>query len=110
MAWEARRNGKQKYYYRHRRVNGRAVKQYVGRGSAAEEAARETAQAAADRAADQTAACALETRMESLDQLGNELDELVERFLEANLLSHGCYEHRGQWRRRHVCQRNQSDA
>jgi hypothetical protein len=104
MAWGKRRGGERRYYYRHRRINSRSKKIYLGAGSHAQEAAQKDAETAAARSADRAAADALEQRLEPLDHLGDELDKRLEMFVEAALLTSGYHEHRGRWRRRHGSQ------
>jgi len=40
MSWDAKREDGPRYYYRSRRIDGRAVKEYVGTGPLAEMASR----------------------------------------------------------------------
>jgi len=99
MAWEQRR-GAGPYYTRSRRVNGRVVRQYFGRGALAELAAYEDAEARAarrdekDRWAEQRASH--EGVRAALLALASQLAALTSKALSEA----GYHEHRGQWRRR----------
>lgn len=91
MSWEKRSN--KTYYYRRRRLNGRVVSEYLGRGpkaqSIADEDARKNAQ---ERAALQE----LDRLSQMVDQIGGRID----RLLTAHLLVNGYHRHRGEWRKK----------
>jgi hypothetical protein len=90
MALEVR--GDKKYFYRSRRIDGRAVKEYVGSGPEAEEAAREKA--------------ALRTQFAELRRIGVMLDALqivIEVAIEQHMTAAGYHKpNRGPWRKRRV--------
>ncbi len=98
MSYETRRG--QKYYYRARRVQGRVVKNYVGKGAAATRAAAEVAQRNLDRLVQRRRELALENRLALF------LDEFdlfwtaSGRALRIALLAHNYHRRRGEWRRR----------
>ncbi len=98
MSYETRRG--QKYYYRGRRVDGRVVKKYLGRGPAAKRAAAEDAQRKLDRLDQRRRELALENRLALF------LDEFdlfwtaSGRALRIALLAHNYHRRRGEWRRR----------
>ena len=104
MAWESRKGTKIRYYYTAQKVRGRVEKVCFGSGHRAAEMARQDAQARAARAQDIAQARALEVELEPLERLTTEADEQVERLMEASLLAAGFHDHRGQWRKRHGCQ------
>ncbi len=100
MAWETRERGT-RYYTRTRRVDGRRVREYVGRGLIGELAAREDA---ARRTAQSAARAAREREREAERQL-RELVATVERQAAAlttiTLTAAGYHRpKRGIWRRR----------
>lgn len=97
MSFDKKRRGRAcGYCYRSVRVNGRAIKQYVGFGPAAELAAgllndrrRERTELAAER-------MRLGAALAALDALHDWLTVLAR----SELLLRGFYVHRGQWRAR----------
>ena len=95
MAWE--RRGNQKFYYRSRKVNGRVVREYIGRGERAKRAAQEDAQKKAVREHDR-----IERReWESMDKDIAQLHQLTKLLTHSHLVNAGFYRHhRGEWRRR----------
>jgi len=94
MSWEKR--NKQTYYYRRRRVNGRIVSEYLGRGPLAQ-----AAQALADQEARQKAdERAVLQELDRLAQIVDEYGEQVEMLVTAHLLLNGYHCHHGQWRKR----------
>jgi hypothetical protein len=99
MAWEHRSESNHPYYYTGRRIGGRRVKIYHGRGQAAVKAAQRVADARAARQADHAAAQALAQELEPLDQAGVELDRKLTSLTQAALLSTGLRCHHGMWRR-----------
>jgi hypothetical protein len=99
MNWERRRNGR--YYYEARKVGGRVVKRYVGRGPAAEWAAERAAAARAARADRHAAAAAALAGLAAADAALDALDALGETLARAALRGAGYHRrHRGEWRKR----------
>lgn len=100
MAWEKRKRGGA-YYYRSRRVGGRVVKEYVGRGPLAEMAA---AWAEEDRAERLAKAQADRRRRRELDDVAQQVGEAskaVDDVAAAWLTMLGYHRHdRGNWRKR----------
>src|SRR5262245_5730839 len=98
MAWERRKS--RVYFYRRRRIGGRRVRLYVGRGPLAEvaaavEAARRRADALGRRLHEQQA-----QRWADADAALGELSRLSEMLLRAALRRLGYHQHhRGEWRR-----------
>ena len=100
MAWETRQRGG-RYYTRSKKVNGRVVREYVGRGLAGELAAaadeRERAQGEAKQAAWRAECERIESAIAPLE----EFCDAVEILARASLLLAGYHRHhRGEWRRR----------
>ena len=95
MAWE--RRGHQKFYYRSRKVNGRVVREYIGRGERAKRAAAEDAQKKAVRERER----AERREWEAMDNHIAQLHQLTKLLSQAHLINAGLYQHhRGEWRRR----------
>ena len=103
MAWEARCDRRQRYYYRsYRTADGKVRKQYLGKGRVAEIAAALDELARAERKA-AMAAWREQLRQEkaaeaALDDFCNECGVLLQTAMEAA----GYCLHRGEWRRRHA--------
>lgn len=96
MGWD-----KGRYYTRSRKVNGRVVREYIGRGEVAELAAQSDAINHADREARREARRAEKAKLDALDASVQELDELANLLARAALLAAGYRQHnRGEWRRR----------
>ncbi|QDV37428.1 hypothetical protein [Tautonia plasticadhaerens] len=99
MGWEFR-GGSGPYYYRARKIGGKVVRQYIGRGLAGVLAERFDRQERDRRAAESGALRAEQARLESPERAMRALDD-VTLLLEATLLAAGYYRHdRGRWRRR----------
>ncbi len=104
MAWETRERGT-RYYTRTRRVAGRRVREYVGRGLLGELAAREDATRREARRAAQTAAREQRQRECEADRQVRELVATIDRHAAAlttlTLTAAGYHRpKRGVWRRR----------
>ena len=100
MAWETRQRGG-RYYTRSKKVNGRVVREYVGKGVTGERAAaadeRERAQRQAQQAAWRSECERIELAIAPLE----EFYDVVETLARASLLLAGYHRHhRGEWRRR----------
>jgi hypothetical protein len=94
MGWDKQRG--RLYYSRTRRVNGRFVRQYFGRGPEAYQAAAEDARRRWER---QQRALARDY-LQNLDQEVINFTRLVNGALEAVLLGHGWVRRGGEWRHR----------
>lgn len=97
MSWERRQRGRGTgYYYRSVRINGRAVKKYLGLGKAAQEAARlvEERRQARVRLREE------EIQLASLDLLLADFRAWLGLLVRAQMIIGGLYEHHGGWRRR----------
>jgi hypothetical protein len=91
------------YYYRARKVNGRVVRQYVGRGEAAEIVAAADAEEREEREYRAERLRAFRADLDRLDGLVGEADEAVAAVVQAALLAAGYQQHRrGEWRRQRV--------
>ncbi len=100
MAWESR-NGQGRYYTRSRRVDGRVVREYVGKGEVARAIADLDAH---DRDIREARAAAQRLERESLECGQRELDTLcglTDAVAHRALQVAGYHRHnRGEWRRR----------
>lgn len=95
MAWE--RRGNKKFYYRSRKVNGRVVREYIGRGERAKRVAQEDTQKKATREHDRIE----RQEWEAMDNHIAELHQLTKLLSHSHLVNAGFYRHhRGEWRRR----------
>ena len=102
MAWHRKLRGPRSgYFYRSRRVGGKVVKLYVGRGAAAELAARLDARERQDRRAERAAFLAEQVRLAAVDLAFADARSLVDPLVRAALILSGFHLHRGsEWRRR----------
>jgi hypothetical protein len=102
MAWHKKQRGPEGgYYYRSKRVNGRSVKVYVGRGPAAALIARLDECERADRRAEREAFLAEQVRLAAVDLALREARVLADLLVRARLVLGGFHTHHDQWRRRH---------
>ena len=100
MGWE-RRGTNGPYYTRSRRVGGRVVREYVGKGPIGEIAARMDAKERAERQATADALRAERRRMEDMESQLKDLCRLVNAVVSASLQAAGYHRHnKGEWRRR----------
>ena len=100
MAWERRERGGL-YYTRSRRVNGRVVREYVGRGLVGELAARLDAAERERRSARRAAGRRRDDALDDADAATSALCEVSEMLARASRLLAGYRRHdRGAWRRR----------
>jgi len=99
MTWE-RRNLRETrpYYYRARRVDGKVLKEYFGRGEKAAAAAAADAKALAERKLHRDRIKQLERVIIPLEKRLRELDEAVILLAHAVLLSAGFHQVNYQWR------------
>ncbi len=95
MGWEKR--GQQHFYYRSHKVNGRVIREYLGRGPRAVKAATEdTARQAARNTARRE-----KHEWEALDSQVATLNTLITLLSRTYLVDNGFYHHkRGEWRKR----------
>src|SRR5438128_2210963 len=97
MGWE------RGYYYRAKKVNGRVVREYIGRGEFAEIAAEIDALSRTERKAKADTESRANAEAEALDKLLAELCERTDLLARAALVAAGYRQHkRGDWRRKRV--------
>ena len=101
MSWESR-EGRGRYYTRTRRVDGRVVRRYVGKGLVGEYAAFLDAESRARRAAEALALTRDRERLTPLDDVSVAYDDGCKLLLAATLAAAGYHRHQGSWRRRRV--------
>jgi len=100
MAWETRARGG-RYYTRWRKVGGRVVREYVGRGLVGERAAREDALRRAARALATAARRRDRLAAQAVRDLVLGLDALTNTLTATTLTAAGYHRHdRGHWRKR----------
>ena len=101
MAWEKRKHSQHLYYTRSRRVRGRVVREYCGRGLLGQAFA---AQDELDRGLRELQKMDLEEEEEraaGVEETCVELCDRVENLMHAALTAAGFYRHhRGEWRKR----------
>src|SRR5262249_28117638 len=91
------------FYYRVRKVNGRVVREYVGRGPVAELVAQMDILERQKRQAERAEQQAERAELEALDRPLNALNDLADLLACAALLAAGYHQHkRGEWRKRRV--------
>ncbi len=96
MAWEKR--GTREYFYRHRKVGGRPLRIYLGRGERAEQAVAEDEKRRAEAEAQKTE----RAHLEDLDDTTGLMATGIETLARAALTLSGFFRHqRGEWRRHH---------
>jgi hypothetical protein len=100
MAW-CSRGASGQYYYRSVREGDRVRKEYVGQGENAEQLAREVEERRQKRLATREALQCELAQVAGADQCLQELRQLANLLVKAVLLAANCYQHHGQWRRRH---------
>ena len=95
MGWEYRAGGGP-YYVRRRKVNGKDVKTYFGKGSDAERAADEDIM----KQVENKARKAELEQLKALDMQGVELNTVIDTLATASLVVAGYYQHHRQWRKK----------
>lgn len=99
MGTEERRNGKL-YYYQKRREGDRVISQYVGGGVVADLAENSAAMQRASRAIQREQLKAERMSIAEIDTALDELNQMVDTLMTAELLLSGYHQHKRQWRRR----------
>ena len=95
MGWE------RGFYYRVRKVNGRVVREYCGKGPLAQFLAAHDEMERSRRNSRRLAEQRDREEMDALDAQVNAVDEVVHLFAHAPLIATGHRQHdRGQWRRK----------
>jgi hypothetical protein len=99
MAWERRQN--RTYYYRSKKVGGRILHEYLGRGPRAEQAALEASQRRERRRSQAAAFRAEQAHWRALEAPSLELTRQTDLLTRAALLAAGYHQHSlGEWRRK----------
>lgn len=98
MGWM--RKGRKDYYYRSKRVGRGVTNIYFGSGPEAAVAAALDAQRRNDRKTRAEATQAELDRLQPVDAMVVELDELTSLLVRVVLVSAGFHQHRGSWRKR----------
>jgi hypothetical protein len=101
MAWEKRKNTRQRYYYRSKRLaDGSMVKEYHGTG----ECGAQAADADRHKRAEQSVEIQRHRQLrESIEGITAPLAEMCEQYdviTQAALLAAGFHRHKGEWRKR----------
>ncbi len=102
MAMESR--GGHQYYYRKRRVNGRVVSEYVGKGELAALLAKLDNQERRARERKRKADARQRAEDAAIDKRLAELEHSIRTITGAVLIAEGYHMHKGQWRRKRVKQ------
>jgi hypothetical protein len=100
MSWHS--NGRTApAYYQHVRQGDRVRRVYIGRGEDAHRLAREVEQRCQARFANREAIQQELSQVAAAEQHLYDLRNLANLLVKAVLLTANCYQHHGQWRRRH---------
>lgn len=97
MAWETR--GNSSYYYRKKRVGGKVVSEYVGKGLVAQEIASMDLAERQERNKESEAIKKEKNELELLDRQVMQSISVICRMAEGFLMMSGFHKHKGQWRR-----------
>ena len=101
MSWDRKPNTGKSYYYRNKRVDGRPVKEYVGRGAKGEQAAQRDEEERLQRQLDRQHWLVTLARVEEAGEPVKQLFEVTTRLTRSVLVAFGFYLHKGhEWRRR----------
>ena len=97
MAWETR--GNNSYYYRKKKVGGKVVSEYVGRGLLVQEIA--SMDSAERQRKNKEIAAMMQERSEFqlLDQRTTQATSFIKQIIEGVFLISGLHKHKGQWRK-----------
>ena len=99
MGWERRAQSRDTYFYTARKVGGRVVKTYIGRGPLAEVAAAQDAAVKAERRASIAAVRNMATLMAPADSTLRALAHVCELLAAATLAAAGYRRVHHEWRR-----------
>jgi hypothetical protein len=99
MSWETR-TGRGLYYTRSRRVGGRIVREYIGRGSAADLMAELDRQERERQRAEAARMVIRKAEDAALDTQVDEVCRLADLLARGLLLAAGLHQHHGEWRKR----------
>jgi hypothetical protein len=97
MAWD------RGYYYRVRKVNGRVVREYIGKGRVAELMAQQDGAEREGRRLDAEVVRCEKAELDDLDATLEAISRTTDLAARAAILAAGFHQHRrGEWRKRHV--------
>lgn len=97
MSWETR--GNNSYYYQKKRVNGKVVSEYVGKGFLAQEIALMDLAERQERNKEAEVMKKESTELKLLDQQVTQVTSFIKQLLEGVLIISGFHKHKGQWRK-----------
>jgi len=101
MSWDRKPKTEKRYYYRTKRVGGRVVKTYIGRGLPGLLAAQQDQKARQRRTSDRDHWDSVLLSADAARQSTDVLLAITRLLMRAVLVAHGYYLHRGhEWRRR----------
>lgn len=97
MGWETR--GKQRVYYRKRRIGDSVRSEYVGAGYSAELMAQLDAHERQQAEVCRRAFEEIQRREDAIDRQIDSIGEQLQQLVDATLLVSGYHQHRRQWRK-----------
>lgn len=97
MAWETR--GNNSYYYRKKRVGGKVISEYVGKGLVAQKIASMDLAERQERNKEVEATKKGMNDLKLLDKEATQLNSLMKQMVEGFLIVSGFHKHKGQWRK-----------
>lgn len=97
MAWETR--GNNSYYYRKKRVGGKVVSEYVGKGLLAQEIASMDLAERHERNKEVEVIKKESTELKLLAHQAAQVTSFIKQILEGVLIATGFHKHKGQWRK-----------
>jgi hypothetical protein len=98
MGWKKR--GNHSYYYRQRREGGRLVSEYIGAGLLAELTAAQVADHREERMRARLRLAQQRREHAEMEEQIEQISELIEEHLAAELVAAGYHRHKREWRRR----------
>ena len=97
MGWEIR--GNNSYYYRKKRISGKVVSEYVGRGLVAQEIASMDLAKRLEENKGIVTTIQERNELQLLDQQITQVSSFIKQILEEVLITSGFHKHKGQWRK-----------
>lgn len=98
MAWEER--GNNKYYYRKKKIDGRVISEYVGRGVRAQKIALIDLTMRKDRKEERRNIRQQKEKFCLFNNQVIQMSSLVNQMVGGFLIISGFHKHKGQWRRK----------
>lgn len=98
MAWEER--GNNKYYYRKKKIDGRVISEYVGKGARAQQIALLDLKIRQDRKEESINIRQQKEKFYLFNNQVIQMSLLVDRMVGGFLIIAGFHQYKGQWRRR----------